>query len=175
MNIVFRDRPFHRRRALVLGLSFGISKPLGFLIADSRFLFRFELALIERRKILDRDLVTAIDGFVADDDAVDVSVVLGEIDRGLDFALVAVVVLVDPDADGDLQAELGGNGRHQFIAFGRGVEADRSRQGGELLQIGANLLGVGDAVGDRVTRFKRRIGRARQNAPEIGRRLLLLE
>ena len=47
--------------------------------------------------------------------------------------------------------------------------------GGELLQIGANFLGVGDVVGDGVTRFERRIGNARQDTPEVGRLLLLLE
>ena len=35
-------------------------------------------------------LLAAIDGLVADDDAVDVAVALGEIDRGLHLALVAV-------------------------------------------------------------------------------------
>ena len=98
-----------------------------------------------------------------------------EIDGGVDLAVVAVAVLVDPGADRDLHAELGGDRRHQFVAFRRGVEADRPRQRGELLQIGADLLGVGDDVGDGVARLERRVGNARQDAAEIGRLLLFLE
>ena len=44
-------------------------------------------------------LLAAVDRLVADDDADDVAVALGEVDRGLDLALVAVGVLVDPGAD----------------------------------------------------------------------------
>ena len=44
-------------------------------------------------------LLAAIDHLVADDDAVDVAVLAGELDGGLDLALVAVRVLVDPGAD----------------------------------------------------------------------------
>ena len=109
-------------------------------------------------------LLAAVDGLVADDDADDIAVVPGKIDGGIDFALVAVGVLVDPGADGDLQAEFGGDRRHQFVAFRRRVQPDRPRQGGELLQVGADLLGVGDVVGDDVTPFERRVGNARQDA-----------
>ena len=120
-------------------------------------------------------LFAAVDGLVADHDADDVAVVPGEIDGSFDLALVALAVLVDPGADRDLHAEFRGNRRHQFVAFRRRVQADRSRQGGEFLQIGANLLRVGGDVGDGVARFKRRIGSAWQYAAEVGCRLLLLE
>ena len=64
-------------------------------------------------------LLAAVDGFVADDDAVDVAVALGEIDRRADFALVALLILVDPGADRDPQAELGGDAGHELDAAGR--------------------------------------------------------
>ncbi len=121
-------------------------------------------------------LLAAEDGFVADDDAVDVAVALGERDRGLDLALVAVGVLVDPGADGDFEAELGGDRRHQFDATGRGVETDRARDRRQLLQVGADFLDLRDVVDIGMgAALERRIGDARQNAPEIGRGLLFLE
>ena len=121
-------------------------------------------------------LLAAVDRLVADDDAVDVAVALGEIDGGLDLALVAVDVLVDPGADRDLEAELGGDRRHQFDAAGRRVQADRPRQRRQLLQVGADFLDVRDVVDVGMRRsFERRIGHARQDAPEVGRRLLVLE
>ena len=64
-------------------------------------------------------LFTAIDRLVADDDAVDVAVALRKVDGGVDLALVAVGILVDPGADGDLQPELGRDRRNQFDAAGR--------------------------------------------------------
>ena len=64
-------------------------------------------------------LLAAIDRLVADHDPDDIAVALGEIDRGVDLALVAVDILVDPGADGDLEAELGGDRRYQFDAAGR--------------------------------------------------------
>ena len=75
-------------------------------------------ALDERDQLVDR-LFRAQRGFVADHDRVDVAVAARELDGGLDFPLVAVFVLVDPDAERDLQAELGGDRRHQFDAAGR--------------------------------------------------------
>ncbi len=62
-------------------------------------------------------LVAAVDGFVADNDADDVAVALGEIDRGIDFALVVLVLLVDPRAHHDFEPEFGRDRRHQFVAF----------------------------------------------------------
>ena len=121
-------------------------------------------------------LLAAEDRFVADDDAVDVAVALGEVDRGLDLALVAIGVLVDPGADRDLQAELGGDRRHQFVASGRRIEADRARHRRQLLQVGANFLDLRNVVDVGMgAALERRIGDARQNAAEIGRRLLFLE
>ena len=121
-------------------------------------------------------LLAAVNGFVADDDADDVAVALGEVDRGLDLALVAVGILVDPGADRDLEAELGGDRRHQFDAAGRGVEADRARQRGQLLQVGADFFDLRNIVDVGMgAALERRVGDARQDAPEIGRRLLFLE
>ena len=114
-------------------------------------------------------LISAIDGFVADDDAVDVAVTLGEVDHRRDFALVAVLVLVDPGADRDPQAEFLGDAGHQFDAAGRRIGADGARQRRQHLEIGADLgglrlragIGVGGAA-------KRRIGNAGELAIEIG-------
>ena len=80
-------------------------------------------------------------GLVADHDGVDVAVMPGEIERGADFALVTLLVLVDPGADGDLEAEFGGDGRDQFGAAGRGIGADGARIGRDGLEVGADLLG----------------------------------
>ena len=96
----------------------------------------------------------------------DVAVALGEVDRGVDLALVAVGVLVDPGADRDLEAELGGDRRHQFDAAGRGVKPDRPRQRRQLFQVGADFFGAGNVVDVGMARsLERRIGNARQNAP----------
>ena len=121
-------------------------------------------------------LLAAVDGFVADDDAVDVAVALGEVDRRVDLALVAVGILVDPGADGDLEAELGRDRRHQFDAAGRGVETNRARHRRQLLQVGADFLDLRDIVDVGMgAALERRIGDARQDAAEIGRRLFFLE
>ena len=63
-----------------------------------------------------------------------------------DFALVARLILVDPGADRDAQAELGRNRRHKLRAAGRRISADRLGEGGNRLQVGADLRG-GRAVG----------------------------
>ena len=121
-------------------------------------------------------LLAAENGFVADDDAVDVAVAPGKADRRLDLALVAIGILVDPGADGDLQAELGCDRRHQFHAARRGVEANRARDRRQLLQVGADFFDLRNIVDVGMgAALERRIGDARQDAPEIGRRLLFLK
>src|SRR5207245_11427317 len=74
-------------------------------------------ALDELDQVVDL-LFATVNGFVADDDAVDVAIVLGQIDRGLDLALVAIHILIDPGADRDLYAGLIGDRRNQFNATG---------------------------------------------------------
>ncbi len=120
-------------------------------------------------------LVGAINRLVADDDTDDIAVAPGKIDGGIDLALIAFGVLVDPGADGDLHAEFRGDRRHQFVALRRRIQTERPRQGREFLEVGANFLGVAGGIADDVTRFKRRVGSARQDAAELGCRLLLLE
>ena len=121
-------------------------------------------------------LLAAENGFVADDDAVDVAVALGEADRRLDLALVAIGILVDPGADGDLQAELGGDRRHQFDATGRGIETNRAGDRRQLLQVGADFFDLRDIVDVGMgAALERRVGDAWENAPEIGGRLLFLK
>ncbi len=78
-------------------------------------------------------LIAAIDRLVADDHAVHIAVVPRQTDCGFDLALVALDVLVDPGADGDLEPEFRCDRRHQFVAFGRRIQAQRPRQGGEFL------------------------------------------
>ena len=173
IDVVLRKRPFQRFGPFVFRLRFRFPNPLVFFVEYPRALRGFEPGFGYRPKVLDRNRFTPEHGFVADHDPDDIAVASGQVDDGLDLALVAVLVLVDPGADRDLDAEFRGNRRHQFVAFRRGVQADRSRQGGEFLQVGANLLSV--AVSDGVTRFKRRVGEAGQDAPEIGGRLLFLE
>ena len=118
-------------------------------------------------------LIAAIDHFVADHDADDVAVAARELDRGVDLALVAIGALVDPRADHDLEAEFGGDGRHELVAFRRRVQSDRACQRRELLHVGANLVGV--AVDDGMSGFEGGVGQAWQHAVEIGRRLLVLQ
>ncbi len=95
-------------------------------------------------------LLAAEDRFVADHHAFDVAIAAGEIDRRVDFALVALLVLVNPGADCDVQAEFLGDGRHHFDAAGRGIEADRTGHRRQLLQIGADLRRRGFAAFVRV-------------------------
>ena len=86
-----------------------------------------------------------IDRLVADDDRVDVAIAPARSMAALDFPLVARLVLVDPDADRDLEPELRRDAGHQFAAAGRAVGADRLRVGREHLQIGPDLL-LGRAI-----------------------------
>ena len=57
-------------------------------------------------------MIAAINRLVADDDSVDVAVVLGEVDGRQHLALVALDMLVDPGADHDLEAGFIGDGGH---------------------------------------------------------------
>ncbi len=79
--------------------------------------------LDEADELVDR-LLRAQGRLVADDDGVDVAVAARQRNAGLDFALVAGFVLVDPDAERDLEPELGGNRRHQLAARRRAIGAD---------------------------------------------------
>src|ERR1700687_1791424 len=73
-------------------------------------------------------LLAAVNGFVADDDAVDVAMALGEIDHRGDFAFVAVFIFVDPGADRDAEPGFGGEAGHQFYAAGGRISADGAGQ-----------------------------------------------
>src|SRR5437763_11230925 len=65
-------------------------------------------------------------GFVAANYGIDITVAPGEIERGANFSLVAGLVLVDPGAKGDLEAELCGDGRDQLGAAGCRIGAHRA-------------------------------------------------
>ena len=123
---------------------------------------------------------------VADHDRVDVAVAACQRDRGLDFLLVTGIrydlpigidnVLVDPDAERDLEPELRGNRGHELDAAGRAVGADRLRVRAEDFQVGANLLRCrAVAVIGMLRSCVRRIGDAGERSVDIGDRLLPLE
>ena len=78
---------------------------------------------------------------------IDLLLRLGEIDRGArsrdrcgsaSLSIQAPTVTFRPNS-----AAMGGT---SSVAFRRGVEADRFRDRGELLQVGANLFGIGGDV-----------------------------
>ena len=120
-------------------------------------------------------LLAAKNGFVADDNADDIAVTAGEIDGGFDLPAIAAFVLADPGADHDLHAELGCDRGHQLTTFRRSVEANRPRDRGELLQVRADLFGIGRGVGLGMTGLEGRVGNARQDAPEVRGLLFFLE
>ena len=66
-----------------------------------------------------------VDGFIPDDQAGDVRVAPGEIEGGGNLALISSIVLVDPDAKRDREAELGSDFRYTLQALCRGIGAHR--------------------------------------------------
>ena len=80
-------------------------------------------------------LLRAEHGLVADDDAVDIPVLLGERDGSLDLALVLLFPFVDPHAERDAQADLGGELRHAVEAVAHTVGPDRTRKGSDRREI----------------------------------------
>src|SRR5262249_46074793 len=91
-------------------------------------------------QVVGTDLLSR-NGLVADVNGVDVAVMAREFQRRANFGFVALLVLTDPGADCDLEAELGSNRRHQFRAAGRRIGADRLGIGSEGLEIGSYLFG----------------------------------
>src|SRR4029077_10658172 len=99
-----------------------------------------------------------------------------EREGGGDFALVALLVLVDPDADRDLQAELGGDPGHKLDAAGRRIGAHGARIKTEQFEIGAYLRFGGTIPGVGMLRARvRRIGDTGQLAADARRGMLTLE
>ena len=106
--------------------------------------------------------------FVADHDAVDVAVALGQFDRGHHLAFVAIDVLVDPGADHDLEAGLVGDRRHQFDATGRRIQTNAAADAGQRLQIRTDAFRIGNVVDVGMRRaVERRVGDAGENALEV--------
>ena len=111
--------------------------------------------------------------FVADDDGVDIAVVPGEAQRRSDFPLVTRLILVDPGADGHLEAKLGRDWRNEFRAAGRRIGADRPGIRRDGRKIGADLLGGRTGTRVRVRGIlKWRIGDAGELAGVIRSRSL---
>jgi hypothetical protein len=114
-------------------------------------------------------LFTAKDRFVADDDTVDVAVPFGEIDDGPNFALIAILILVDPRTGRDAHSELGRNARYELNAAGRRVGTNCASHWRQHLEIGANLCGFSLAAGVRMYGATEwRVGNARKLAVEVG-------
>src|SRR5262249_245891 len=93
-----------------------------------------------QRRIGLADEIEAQRRLVADHDAVDVAVAPGPRDGALDLPFVTFPVGIDPDAERDLEPELGGNRGYQLAAARRGVCTDGVGIGTENLQVGANLF-----------------------------------
>ena len=109
-------------------------------------------------------------GFIADDDGVDVAVVTGQLQRRADFAFVALLVLVDPGADRDLETKFGGDRRHELGAAGRRIGPDGAGIGRDSLQIGTDLFGGGALTSIGVRRIRERgVGHAHELTGEIRR------
>jgi hypothetical protein len=113
-------------------------------------------------------LLAAIDGFVADDDAVDVAVAAGELDRRLHLALVAVDIFVDPGADRDLEPDLIGD-RRVPVRRRRWTNRDGSRaSAARAPQVGADFFLSRDVVDvGMASAVEWRVGHARQNAAKF--------
>src|SRR4029077_16132550 len=94
----------------------------------------------------------AEDGFVADDDSVDVTVAFGEIDHRMDFAVVTILILVDPGAGRDTQSEFGRDAGHEFSPAGRRIRTNGARERRQHLEIGANLRNARPGSGIRMRR-----------------------
>jgi hypothetical protein len=92
-------------------------------------------------------LVAAIDGLVADNDAVDVAMLAGEVDDSGQFALVALAVPVNPGAHRNLEPEFPGDLGDEFGPAGRGIGPDHAGVGRDGLQIGPDLVDGGPAAG----------------------------
>ena len=116
---------------------------LGLRLADPLRLFAQQVfrVLLVQPQVRQRKLLVAIDGLVADDDAVDVAVLAGERKRRLDFAVVALGILVEPDAERNPKPEFLGDFRNGLGAAGGRIGADRPGVGRDRLQVGANLFG----------------------------------
>src|SRR5262249_1735756 len=86
-------------------------------------------------------LLSAEDGFVADDDAVDVAVTLGKIDHRANLALVAILIFIDPCTGGAPEPEFGCDSRNELDAARRGISANRTCERGQQFEIRTNLRG----------------------------------
>src|SRR5262245_16015399 len=65
--------------------------------------------------------------FVADDDAVDVAMMLAELDRSLDLSLVLLFPVIDPGAERHMQSELRGKLRDRLESIADAIGADGAR------------------------------------------------
>ena len=86
-----------------------------------------------------------VDRLVADDDAVDISIVLGERYGAFDLFLVVSLTLVDPRPERDAKAEVRRKLRHEFEPGCRSVGPDLAGIWRDRLQIRSDLR-LGGAV-----------------------------
>ena len=180
---VDRGRQLGRRFRLLLRLAgfFGLvgvgeAEPdvVGFTCGDRHRALALH-PLDDSDEVVDR-FFSAQHRLVADHDGVDVAIAARERNGGLDFSLIAGFVLVDPNAQRDLEPQLGGNRGHKLASRGRAVGPDGVSVWTEDLQIGADLLrgravAVVRMLGSRV----RRIGDAGERSVDVGDGLMPLQ
>ncbi len=110
------------------------------------------------------------DRLVADDDAFDVAVVLGERDRGFDLLFVLLLPFVDPDAERDAQTVFGGKRRNEVQAVADAIGPHRARIRSDSCEVRSDL-GLGRTLDLAVlSRIDGREGDACERAIGIGRR-----
>ena len=94
--------------------------------------------------------IVAQDHLVADDQADDVRMTVGDVDRGGDLRLVRRELAIEPGAERDLELMARGDVRDLPEALQRRVRAHRRHFAGEQSQIGVDLLGAGQRLRHRV-------------------------
>ena len=114
------------------------------------------------------------DRLVADDDAVDVAVVLGEGDSALDLLLVLLFPIVEPDALSKPQAVGRCQWRHLLHAVGRAIGPDVLRIGRDRREVGLDLL-LGDDSRFVNIRIDRGEGNAREHPAGVGGRYAVMQ
>src|SRR5262245_47516480 len=107
-------------------------------------------------------LLIAIDRLIANDDTVAVAVTLRKLYHRTDFALVAILIFVDPGARGDAESGLGRDARHELDSAGRRVRTNCTGVGCEKFQVGTNLRRLRGCAVRMLGAFERRVGNTRE-------------
>ena len=105
---------------------------------------------IELARQLGDAQVVAQDHLVADDQADDVRMTVGDVDGGGELGLVGREVAVEPRAERDLELMAGGEFRDLPEALQRGIAAHRRDLAGEQAQVGVDLRRAGQDLRNRI-------------------------